>query len=318
MAISCSSCGRELPDDAKFCLQCGTKVAVAEADEEKPQRDVAILDKLLETALGWPTYLDFDKNKATIMDRAKQWAKYGISGLTMSEWANALSLDEVFLEGYAEVNWETEERFFKTNKPNAHKVLFIKTMVERLITEAWLRKYINADYTLSPVILATLRKMYPNWSDQDFQEYCQDLRFKKPEFSDLDKLATKDDELFPPPQPVRVEVAGAVLNFTTDEAVLVVYMDCTYAGREVEMQLDYGDDRYISPQHTKVVQRGTGNAAICASIFNNIPLVTDKLRHETKVLDRITCTVKCRAISVEEKVTLFKSNVTELDWRGRV
>jgi hypothetical protein len=59
----------------------------------------------------------------------------------------------------------------------------------------------------------------------------------------LDELAKKDDELFPPPEPLREEVAGAILNFMTDEGVLAVYMDCSLSGKRVEIEID---DIYIS------------------------------------------------------------------------
>ena len=64
----------------------------------------------------------------------------------------------------------------------------------------------------------------PCWIQSGF------LRLKI-DYSELDEMAKKDDELFPPPQPLRVEVAGAILNYTTDEGILVVYVDCAHKGK---------------------------------------------------------------------------------------
>jgi len=39
MSISCSNCGKELPDDAKFCLQCGTSITASKEEKREEMED---------------------------------------------------------------------------------------------------------------------------------------------------------------------------------------------------------------------------------------------------------------------------------------
>ncbi len=124
------------------------------------------------------------------------------------------------------------------------------------------------------------------WSDEDLAN----LRHKEPDYTKLDELAKKDDELFPPPEPLRVEVAGAILNFMSDEAVLVVDMACSQLGKKVAIEFD---DRWISAvygsEHRigEILARSGAGETCCAAIFNHIPFVTDEQRHRQEVLSQL-------------------------------
>ncbi len=124
---------------------------------------------------------------------------------------------------------EAEKLFFPTNRPNAHEAQFVRTIVEWYLNQAIRRGFLvykNSKLAYAPQVLAFYKYCY---GDEDrFSDAF--LTFHMPDYSELDELAKKDDEVFPPPEPIRVEVAGAILNFTTDQGVLVVYLDCSYAG----------------------------------------------------------------------------------------
>jgi hypothetical protein len=109
------------------------------------------------------------------------------------------------------------------------------------------------------------------------------------------------------------------LNFTTWEAALVVYIDCSHKGEDILFTCqDEAITRVLQKQKrdkVQVLERQSGSFALCAAIFMRIPLVTDEHRNKEKVLKFVDGIVKSRAF--EENVTLFRGQVTELDWRGR-
>ena len=71
----------------------------------------------------------------------------------------------------------------------------------------------------------------------------------------------------------------------------------------------------------EIRERTVDNTLLCAAIFNHIPFVTNRHRHEQKVLTQMDCTVKATLGGVanrwEEIVTVLRGQVTEIDWRGR-
>jgi hypothetical protein len=136
----------------------------------------------------------------------------------------------------------------------------------------------------------------------------------------------KKHELFPDPEPLRVEVAGTIINFTSWDAALIVYMDCSQGGKKVEVKcLDALVQFTLSKTgRTKVeiVERSSGNTTVCAAVFPRIPLATEYHRKALKAVKRVECKVLFsfftpEYIKWEETVSLFRGNVVELDWRGR-
>jgi hypothetical protein len=315
----CSYCGYERPIDAKFCLHCGRAVVEEPATKK---RDDSISDELFKSS---PYYantlvvLDFEKNKANAAIRAERWAEYEASSMRVKDWIDLLRVRGLLM--YANYNWGLESSWFPTNKPNAHEALFIKASMAWFIREARARGYIDYFNTFGQQVYAFCKHQY-GWTDEELA----DLRFDESfitEYPELDELAKKDDELFPPPKPLREEVAGAILNFMTDEGVLVVYMDCSLSGKRVEIDID---DIWISSAYgydhrkAEILERSDSGTPICAAIFTRIPFVTDTHRNRQEVLKQLQVTVKFSSFENqqwEEKVTLFPGKVAELDWRGR-
>jgi RNA polymerase subunit RPABC4/transcription elongation factor Spt4 len=356
MALSCSNCGKELPDDAKFCLGCGSQVATP---DEKPiprfclqcgvqlsedarfcltcgtlvttdetsrrqEKEKEIEEELIK---GSPLFtedvtriLDFESNKYAIQSRARRWAEYHASLMSAPEWFHMLDLGSYGVYFEAQDFWQ-EFYFFPTNKPDAHKAFFYRTVMDWFINEARKRRYIDYEGKYAQKLLTFYNLSYARgeWSDEEMQE----KRFKI-DYSMLDEMAKKDDELFPPPQPIRVEVAGTILNFTTDEGALAVYVDCAYKGKTIEIfkfseafiSSDYPDSK------AEIIERTIDNTVLCAAVFNHIPFVTDQHRYNRQVLKQMDCTVSSLIPARNEDrwvetVTLFRGNVAELDWRGR-
>src|SRR6266487_2957867 len=361
MALSCSNCGKELPDDAKFCAECGTQVS-----EEKPKPHFCLhcgvlltenakfclacgtpitedetswrekKDKAFEKELiqespvfdrerGLPErgsgyIFDFEETKAFIAVRAQKWAEYACKRMSAPEWFDTIWLGSLRNGKFLDEPWQ-EQFYFKTNKPNAHKALVLKIMNEKFIYEALMRYYIRYEGDLLPTVATYYKLTHSNFEDLD--DWLEKSFQFRNEYPDLDELAKKDDELFPPPEPLREEVAGAILNFMSNEVVLVVYMDCSLSGKRVEIEID---DLYISSAYgydqrrVEILERSGSGVAICAAIFNRIPFVTDTHRNRQEVLKQIQVSVKFSSPDNqkwEEKVTLFQGKVSELDWRGR-
>jgi hypothetical protein len=315
----CSYCGYERAEDAKFCLHCGRAVVEEPA---KKKRDDSIRDELFESSpyrADPGVVVDFEKNKAEAVIRAERWAEYEASSMLVKDWIDLLRVRGLLR--YANDNWRSESRWFATNKPNAHEALFIKESMAWFIREARERGYIDYFNTFGQQVYAFCKHQY-GWTDEELA----DLRFDESfitEFPELDELAKKDDELFPLPEQLRVEVAGAILNFMTDEGVLVVYMDCSHAGKKVDLKFDdinitikYGSDR----EREEILERSGGDTTLCSAIFNHIPFVTDKHRNRQEVLKQLQVSVKFSSSGDQkwkETVMLFHGQVTELDWRGR-
>ncbi len=160
-----------------------------------------------------------------------------------------------------------------------------------------------------------------------------------PDMKEIKQWPQKDDELFPPPQPVQVEAAGGIINFTTDEAVVIVYLDCVYKGKEVELRSVRDEELGVEWQKATVIERTYGNTPICVAIFKPIPFATDEMKYREKAVDRVKVVVsaswtddksnvsaeevqkltwdKVLSFSYREEAILFKGHVTQIDWRGR-
>ncbi len=362
MAISCSNCGKELPDAAKFCAGCGSQVAAPEekaelrfcakcgvqllddakfclecgtpvTEDETPwfqKKDEAFETEMYKSSplfIDVRRVLDFEETKYKIQHRAREWAEYNAKRMSAPEWFGLLytgrtrSISLAYL-----LEPSLEYHYFPTNKRNTHEALVQRTMLEWFFNESLRRGYL-LDYEghFSPKVLAYYKAQ--DWYRDDGS--IEDYRFEF-DLSYLDELEKKDarvptvDELFPPPQPIRAEVAGAVLNFTTDEGALVVYMDCSYAGKIVEViscsEYDvYSALKDADRRKAEIIEHSVNNTTACAAIFNRIPFVTPQLKSYQKVLQRIEATLVFYFSGgrTEEKVTIFRGNITELDWRGK-
>ncbi len=240
--------------------------------------------------------------------------EYKIQDFDEEKWFQAVIFSQVYLLFPIRSAWAVESSWFRTNKPGAHEALFFEKAVEWLTSRAEQLGYLQfedydgtvASYTLSPNVVAYYREQGAQWLDEG-------APFKYPDLKEFREKEKQEAELFPEPEPIRVVVAGAILNFTTWDAALVVYMDCSHEGKEIRLQ---GSDNGLSINLTaQVIERSLGTTTICAAIFPRIPLVTDLLRSQQKPVKRIDCRV--HFASLEDTVTLFREHVAELDWRGR-
>jgi Double zinc ribbon len=374
MALTCSNCGKELPDDAKFCGDCGTTVVVQEKKPDccancfaelpegvkfclqcgkpaviaqypisHPERDKAIYEELGTTypqylrVLEWQdvykrtgkypleyyTVEDFEQNKATIAARARKWAEYETKGMERIHWFQECDLHFVLL-GKIQSVFRSEEDWFRTNKPNSHKALFCEEVYKYYLYKfreqgalTW-----NDPPQPTPLFLTYLKKVV-GFSDENIKDYTVEL----PDIEEIRRWAAIDDELFPPPQPLRVEVAGAMLNFTTNEGVLVVYVDCAHKGKTLAIkdisELSYSD---YPDKTADIRERTVDNTVVCAAIFNHIPFVSNSLlyhhKHREKALTQMECTVETNTYRDfpnrwQETVMVYRGKVVDLDWRGR-
>ncbi len=315
MAITCTNCQTQLPDDAAFCYKCGTPVA-SPVKEEKKAPDRSYFRELRERR---SQVEDFDTYKDELYRRAGKWAEYHISLFRdKSDWSSTLfscSMDVNYLPRRFHYFAQENSYYFPTNKPNAHEALFREAFIVELINEAVERGYLQyqSGWTFSPEALASLKQTFNKWHEKD-------LFFHQPDFEKIRSLAKKDGELFPEPESIRFEIAGAILNYTTWEAALVVYMDRSHKGEEITFVCqDDAITKLLQKQKrdkVQVLERQSGSSVSCAAIFMRIPLVTDEHRNKEKVLKKVDGTVKSKTF--EESVTLFRERVTELDWRGRI
>lgn len=392
MPLTCSNCGNELPDDAKFCGECGTPVAVQEkklnycancfaempentkfclqcgkpavvacAYHNPPDRDQSILDELLATSpeqINYRAYemahnawekhpleyeepvlnlndvVDFERNKTKIVKRTWQWIEYETSRRERIHWFQELCIGGI--RGAAEHSWIDETLWFRTNKPNHHKALFFEKFIERYLYE--LRQQLAFTYDdppqPTPLFLDYLRKVR-SYTEEDIQEFELEL----PNMAEIKRWPQKDDELFPPPQPVQVEAAGGIISFTIDEAVVVVYLDCLYKGKEILLESMRNEELYVRQQKAIVIERTVGNTPICVAIFHPVLFVTDEMKNREKVVNQVKMEMsaswsasdetspdevwklsnedKVMWFSSREEFILFKGDVKQIDWRGR-
>jgi Double zinc ribbon len=339
----CANCFAELPEDVKFCLQCGKPAVIAQYPLDNPQRDKTIYDELLRTSpeqvksrkreavykatgkypTGGEEIEDFEQNKAIIVQRASKWAEYQTSKLERIHWFQEFSY-RTLISSKIQASFRYESSWFPTNKPNYHKALFYEEIIGHYLFEFSRQGVLAWDDPPQPTpLFFDYLKKVVGVTEKDIKEFD----FKLPDTFNMEAIRVwvdKDDELFPPPQQIRVEVAGTILNFTTDEAVLVVYVDCAYKGKTVAVEnfselsiwFDYPDHK------AEIRERAVDNTVYCAAIFNHIPFVTNKFRHDQKALTQMDCTIRSTIPAGfenrwEETVTLFRGQVTELDWRRR-
>lgn len=165
-----------------------------------------------------PQIADFDKYQDELHHRALLWAKHCMMQFPEENWYNCVCSPH-WIVFEAEHAYNLEETDFPTNKPNAHKALFIEIFVPLFSDEIRKRGYVQQDGSLTPQIVkwAKEQNKFP-WPEEQTNEYLQTYRFEPPyEYSNYTIAhSPQDDQLFPEPDPVRVEVAGAILNFTTD------------------------------------------------------------------------------------------------------
>src|SRR6266700_2956402 len=134
----------------------------------------------------------------------------------------------------------------------------------------------------------------------------------------------KRRELFPDPEPLRVVIAGTVVNFTTWDAVLVVYIDNLHKGKTVEIKCEDARSQIALRKNgrhkAEVIERSIGNMTVCSAIFPRIPVITEYHKKALKSVKYVNCKVTFSFLEPEftiweEEVTLFKGQVTELDWQ---
>jgi len=335
----CANCFAELPENAKFCLQCGKPAVIAQYPVGNPEHDNAIFMELHKSSPQYVRYLeheavrqrtgtyphetevveDFEKNRATIALRARKWAEYQTQGWERIHWFQEFHTHFVLLMKIQSF-FSLEEDMFRTNKPNSHKALFCEEEYKYYLYK--FKEQGALSWTdppqATPLYLTYLKKVVGN-TDEDIEQYTVEL----PDIEEIRGWAAKDDA-----QPIRVEVAGAILNFTTDEGVLVVYMDCAHKGKTLSIrnlsELSYSDYRNNTADIRELM---VDNKVLCAAIFNHIPFVSNSLRyyleHRENALTQMKCTVDADSSygfpnSWKETVTLYRGKVVELDWRGRI
>jgi hypothetical protein len=196
-----------------------------------------------------------------------------------------------------------------TNKPYEHYTLFMRIGLNWFNDEALRRGYRRIDGSLAPHVIALLKERGVPENEMVYILNDKDMLKSLDEHIFAD--AEKDDELFPPPEPIRVEVAGAIITFTTWDAVLVVYLDQVQKGREVKLEIVDWYGKY----EAKVIERTSGGAIVCAAVFPCIPIVRDRERNRIKVINQIQAKVQVQEL--REDIRLFKGVVTEIDWRGQ-
>jgi hypothetical protein len=285
------------------------------------------------------TYLDVDKERHFLEERARKWAEYNVQeNFDEGEWETLVLMlwpqgEEKSRQGLLEtfaIDIRTslllkERHLIRTTKPYTHQALFIEVAIEYYIKKAQELGYLdNTQFTEKAVRLIKMEHFF----NPDILP-IPSVRF--PDFTAIRAIADKDKELFPDPEPLRVEVAGTVISFTSWEAALVVYLDCEYKGKRLFLNTN---DNNINNElvktkrnHANIVEKTEGNNSICVAVFPRIPLVTNWHRHFSEVLTHVDCTVeyfesyvednKVRYKGYKEVVTLFRGNVIDLDWRGR-
>lgn len=314
----CERCGVLLKDDALFCLACGTPVAT-ERSHWMTSRVRAREDEITKGMDVFKTE-DFEDTKHRIILRACDWADYADTILSAPDWFSMLRLlpDSGPIAFFSSLDGS----FFPTNKPNAQKALVQKTMIDRLLSRARQRGYIDHTGKCSQTVSTYLQLMRDQIGEPDPEDdWFQDGFRLQPDYSKLDELAKKDDQLFPPAQQIRVETSGIILNFSTDEGVVLVYADRSQEGKTVVIDIPdtYLSSAYRDRRQTKLSERSFQGETYCVAIFNNIPFVTETHRHREEVVRQLQIPIRCFSATGEWKEikTVFRGQVTELDWRGR-
>lgn len=322
MPLTCIHCQIQLPDDAAFCYKCGKSVTAPTKEQKRAEEEKRKNDLWRELGDYRGQVEDFGTYESKLYNRATKWAEYyALTQLhSKDDWCSHLfnlSMD------VNSISWKfhyftIENNEFPTNKPNAHEAIFRGAFFAWFLNEGMHRGYIqcddSGDYVFTPEARTSLKQLYTKWDEEQ-------LYFHQPDYEKIRSLAKKDAELFPDPEPIRVEVneIGAVLNFTTWDSALIVYMDGSHKGEEVQFTCqDEAIMKVLQKQKQdkiQVLERQSGSVGRCAAIFMRIPLVTDEHRNKEKVLKHIDGSIKSQ--THEAAVTLFRGKVAELDWRGR-
>ena len=112
----------------------------------------------------------------------------------------------------------------------------------------------------------------------------------------------------------QIEVVGAAITLTDEEAALVVYVDDSLCGENV--YVNSWNDLNFYTATAQVIERSVEGKPICAAIFPRLPIVSHlKPSYEGQMSGSYQ--VNLYSLQRNETVTLFVSNVSELDWRGR-
>ncbi len=340
MALTCTNCNATVEDTAKFCSQCGTAIASAPAASPETEQSDRIIKELGDNSPGMKEpgeVFDFEKYRGEIIRRAQKYTESATLGYNDETWMVGMYYPDIVygLLHLLGSFWSTIEHplCMPTNKPYAHQALFMRIGLDWFRQEAVRRRYLHIDGTLALHVIDFFKERGVPENEMVFVLNNKEVRKSLDERTFAGEQ--KDDELFPPPQPLRVEVAGTVMSFTTWDAALVVYMDCAQKGKEVTLELIDWYAKY----EAKIIERTEGGTSVCAAIFPRIPIVRDCERYLMKVVNHVQAKVKFRfpsGLSLEElrehhflfgkyperhelreEISLFKGNVVDIDWRGQ-
>jgi Double zinc ribbon len=126
----CANCFAELPENTKFCLQCGKPAVIAQHNPSPPNLDESLFEELQSTSpqhgiLSFEDegIADFEENRARIIERAKKWVEYLTSGMERIHWFQEFYIFHSTILSKIENYFVLEQSMFRTNKPNHHKAL---------------------------------------------------------------------------------------------------------------------------------------------------------------------------------------------------
>jgi hypothetical protein len=187
MALTCTNCQIQLPDDAAFCYKCGKSVTVP-IEEEKITVDASLSRELWRFG-SQVQVVDFDTYKDELYHRAQKWAEYYASLFhDKNDWYSSLfMLSQDVNSLIRKFHHFTEETtyFFPTNKPNTHEALFREAFIAWFINEAVQRGYLqyNSGWVFSPEALASLKQTFSKWDEEQ-------LVFQQPDYEKI-KVTTQ-------------------------------------------------------------------------------------------------------------------------------
>lgn len=115
-------------------------------------------------------------------------------------------------------------------------------------------------------------------------------------------------------QHYQVEVAGTAITLSDEEAALVVYMDNSQCGKNVRVR--NGVDLQDYSATAQVIERSVEDEPICAAVFPRLP-INSHLKPYYEGQRSGSYEVDCIGFNLNATITLFVSNVAELDWRRR-
>ena len=317
MSLICTYCQTQLPEDAAFCYKCGKAVATikeATMGETQEQRDTSADAALLiqelekEAERNKDKWFDIDKDRAFLIRRADKWAKSQTLQFNERYWSRILAIaspddaesQKLWFEYVRQdvyMLFIKEWRMILTVTPYKHEALFIEEVITEYIREA------KANFTFSLI---------------------------EPDFTTIRAIADKEKEILSDPEPLRVDIAGTPIRYTSWEAVLVVYIENIYIGESIILETNESfvmDEIYqLDLRQKEVIAINEETESVCAAIFARIPMVTNYLRYLKLLKKSLDFTIRfspsskiadTEAVALFKTVTLTRGEVTYVDWRGK-